>query len=209
MAYECQNFKNGQILTAECLNKMEKGIEDACNAANGLASTEKSLILTLFRNAAYTAPNMADTLAQLEELWSGGDVPDEPDEPDEPDVPDEPVTLTVTWTENTYVNGDGTISPYAGWYLSNEIDCSNYSVLRLTTDSVKWFATPPVWGNTAKGAETGFVKIAANSDNNPTYMGGSYSKEVWFDVSNYECVRLHTNVDGIYNNTAVTYKLEV
>lgn len=30
MAYECQNFKDGQVLTAECLNKMEKGIEEAC-----------------------------------------------------------------------------------------------------------------------------------------------------------------------------------
>lgn len=30
MAYECQNFKDGQVLTAQCLNKMEKGIEEAC-----------------------------------------------------------------------------------------------------------------------------------------------------------------------------------
>ena len=30
MAYECQEFVNGQVLTAECLNRMEKGIADAC-----------------------------------------------------------------------------------------------------------------------------------------------------------------------------------
>ena len=102
MAYECQNFKNGQILTAECLNKMEKGIEEACNAANGLASTEKTLILTLFRNAAYTAPNMADTLAQLEELWSGGDVPDEPDEP-----------VTLTSISAVYSGGEVTVGTAA------------------------------------------------------------------------------------------------
>ena len=33
MGYECQNFKNGQVLNAECLNRMEQGIKDACDAA--------------------------------------------------------------------------------------------------------------------------------------------------------------------------------
>lgn len=32
MGYECQNFKNGQVLTADCLNKMEQGILDAFGA---------------------------------------------------------------------------------------------------------------------------------------------------------------------------------
>lgn len=43
MAYQCQNFKDGQVLTAECLNKMEKGIEDACSGVktvNGVAPDE-------------------------------------------------------------------------------------------------------------------------------------------------------------------------
>jgi hypothetical protein len=43
MAYQCQNFKDGQVLTAECLNKMEKGIEDACSSVktvNGVAPDE-------------------------------------------------------------------------------------------------------------------------------------------------------------------------
>lgn len=31
--YEKQTFVDGQILTADCLNRMEKGIENACNAA--------------------------------------------------------------------------------------------------------------------------------------------------------------------------------
>lgn len=31
--YEKQTFVDGQILTADCLNRLEKGIEDACNAA--------------------------------------------------------------------------------------------------------------------------------------------------------------------------------
>lgn len=32
MNYEKQTFTNGQVLTAECLNRMEEGIKDACNA---------------------------------------------------------------------------------------------------------------------------------------------------------------------------------
>lgn len=48
---------------------------------SGLSSTEKNLILTLFRNAAYTSANMETTLEQLAELW-GGEVPDEPDVPE-------------------------------------------------------------------------------------------------------------------------------
>lgn len=30
MAYQCQNFKDGQVLTAECLNKIEKALEGVC-----------------------------------------------------------------------------------------------------------------------------------------------------------------------------------
>ena len=42
-----------------------------------LDTTEKSLLLTLFKNAAYTA-DMSATIAQLETLWSGTEEPDEP-----------------------------------------------------------------------------------------------------------------------------------
>lgn len=41
---------------------------------DGLATAEKSLILSLFKNAAYTA-DMSATITQLETLWSGEDVP--------------------------------------------------------------------------------------------------------------------------------------
>ena len=37
----------------------------------GMTKTEKDLILSLFRNAAYTSANMGNTLTQLEALWSG------------------------------------------------------------------------------------------------------------------------------------------
>lgn len=48
---------------------------------DGVSAEEKELIMSLFRNAAYTA-DMSATLAQLEALWSGsGEMPDEPDVP--------------------------------------------------------------------------------------------------------------------------------
>lgn len=55
---------------------------------DGLTSAEKSLILSLFKNAAYTA-DMSETIAQLETLWSGGTV-----EPDIPDLPESDVSQT-------------------------------------------------------------------------------------------------------------------
>jgi hypothetical protein len=54
-------------------------ILDSGGNAN-LSGTEKNLILTLFRNAAYTSGNMNATLTQLENIWSGsGDVPVNPE----------------------------------------------------------------------------------------------------------------------------------
>lgn len=54
---------------------------------SGVTAAEKELILSLFKNTAYTA-NMSATISRLESLWSGSG--DEPDEPVEPDIPDEP-----------------------------------------------------------------------------------------------------------------------
>lgn len=48
------------------------------HAITGLSSTEKTLLMTLFKNAAYTA-DMSATIAQLETLWGGDDAPDLPD----------------------------------------------------------------------------------------------------------------------------------
>ena len=57
-----------QIPTAKAVYEFGKNsIPDSI----GLTATEKSLILTLFRNAAYTSPDMNGVLAQLESLWSG------------------------------------------------------------------------------------------------------------------------------------------
>ena len=45
-------------------------IPDSTQNGDGLTTTEKNLILSLFKNAAYTA-DMSATIAQLETLWSG------------------------------------------------------------------------------------------------------------------------------------------
>lgn len=65
-------------------------------SGGGLTSTEKTLILSLFRNAAYTSADMGNVLTQLESLWSGGEV--EPDEPEK----------TLTSISATYSGGDVT-----------------------------------------------------------------------------------------------------
>lgn len=74
----------------------------------GMTNTEKNLILTLFRNAAYTSNDMGAVLAQLESMWSGGNVePDNPDNPDVPVDPDEP-EKTLTSISAVYSGGDVT-----------------------------------------------------------------------------------------------------
>lgn len=56
-------------------------IESLENSGSGITSEEKTLILTLFRNAVYTSDDMADTLAQLETLWNAsGDSGDSGDD---------------------------------------------------------------------------------------------------------------------------------
>lgn len=109
MAYNCHDFCDGEILTAEQLNEIEQGILDLENrlavAIGGISDTEKTLILSLFRNAAYTSADMGNVLTQLEALWSGsgdnpgegGDEPDVPVVPDEPDVPSTNGTLLYNW----------------------------------------------------------------------------------------------------------------
>lgn len=106
------------FLTNEDKEELEKKIAQMGGSgnggdANGLTDTEKSLVLTLFRTAAYTSNDMGAVLAQLENLWSGSgevepdepDIPDVPDEPDEPIIPDDP-EITLTSISATYSGGD-------------------------------------------------------------------------------------------------------
>lgn len=70
--------------------------------SGGLNGTEKNLILSLFRNAAYTSADMNPVLTQLETLWSGSGEA----EPDDPVIPDEPdPEKTLTGISATYSGG--------------------------------------------------------------------------------------------------------
>lgn len=74
--------ENGRVTAVEAVDA-PAGDSDSSQNGCGLTSTEKSLILSLFKNAAYTS-DMSATIAQLEALWSAEDAPDEPVEPDLP-----------------------------------------------------------------------------------------------------------------------------
>ena len=51
MQYEKQSFSNGQVLTAECLNRMEEGIKGACDAVPPTCdSTDCSKVLSYGKN---------------------------------------------------------------------------------------------------------------------------------------------------------------
>lgn len=97
--------------------------QDSSQNGDGLTGTEKTLILSLFRNAAYTA-DMSATFAQLEALWggSGGEEPDVPDVPDEPDIPD----VTLTSISATYNGGEVTAGTDVS-ALTDIVVVANYS----------------------------------------------------------------------------------
>lgn len=80
--------------------KTEDGFLPIGGGGSGVTAAEKALILSLFKNTAYTA-DMSATISRLESLWSGsGDEPNIPDVPVEPDEPDEPVLATYSVTNN-------------------------------------------------------------------------------------------------------------
>lgn len=56
-----------KIIDYEALENRIVALE---KGGSGITDAEKSLILTLFRNAAYTSPGMVETLSRLENLWN-------------------------------------------------------------------------------------------------------------------------------------------
>lgn len=112
-------YTETEVLTWRSIDSRVKALEEKVEGGNGSGVTdaEKALILSLFKNAAYTA-DMSATFAQLEELWGGsgdnpgeggGDEPVEPDEPDipvEPDEPEEPHTHSYTSSVTTAATCD-------------------------------------------------------------------------------------------------------
>ena len=115
MAYEKQNFSDGQVLTADQLNRMEAGICSAVQSVNGktpdengnvqlqiqaegsgLSDTAKTLLITILSDAVYTTDQSANITALEQALASsggdsgGGSSGDE----EEPDTPADPDAVT-------------------------------------------------------------------------------------------------------------------
>lgn len=120
-------------LTVEGKAADAKAVGDALAkiSGDGLAATEKSLLLSLFKNAAYTA-DMSATIAQLETLWSGGDEPDEPVTPDVTlssisatysggSVPVGTAASSLTGVKVTAHYSDGSTATVTGYTLSGTI----------------------------------------------------------------------------------------
>jgi hypothetical protein len=101
VGYNGTTYANAGEAVREQIKAVNEAVEELeqNGTGDGVTDTEKNLILTLFRNAAYTSAGMGAVLTQLEALWSGsGGGGEEPDEPDVPDEPDEPVGTTYTIT---------------------------------------------------------------------------------------------------------------
>lgn len=84
LMHEVEELRKGvaeRVKTVNGIAPDENGNVVAQGGGSGITTAEKALILSLFKNTAYTA-DMSATLAQLEALWSGsGEMPDEPDKP--------------------------------------------------------------------------------------------------------------------------------
>jgi hypothetical protein len=82
MQYEKQEFVNGQVLTAECLNRMEEGIKGACDAVPPACSAKDcSKVLSYGKNgcewidlqtSVVSCPKIT-TIDLSASLWVGAD----------------------------------------------------------------------------------------------------------------------------------------
>lgn len=113
------------------------------SGGTGLTNAEKTLILSLFRNAAYTSADMGSVLAQLEALWSGGGSgggevePDNPVEPDEPDEPggDSNIINPVTaynWDSGYRLYGNADVQEGENFFTSEYISTENIEKIVAT-----------------------------------------------------------------------------
>lgn len=118
-------------LTQEGKAADAKAVGDALANVGGISTTEKSLLLSLFKNAAYTA-DMSATIAQLETLWGGNEEPDEPVTPDVTlssisatysggSVPVGTAASSLTGVNVTAHYSDGSTATVTGYTLSGTI----------------------------------------------------------------------------------------
>lgn len=176
-------------------------IPDSSQNGDGLTAAEKSLILSLFKNAAYTA-DMSVTIAQLENLWSGGTVEPEPDEPDEPVNPDvwyehfNENNLVDPAGQNSFVTVDGVryYRYYAGannfeYPMTNQQPGEVIVTLRAipqyvtSLDSGIWLYYDD--GTSYKiqviqaGSSNGTITYTTPADKTLTKLTGNYDMEGW------------------------------
>lgn len=122
-------------------------------SGDGLSKTEKSLILTLFKNAMYTG-NMTDTVTALENLWSesgGGE---------------EIVTYTITNTLSNVTSNNSATSATAGSAYSATLTANDgYTMNTVTVLMGGVDVTDSVYSNGAItiGSVTGNVSITATA----------------------------------------------
>lgn len=118
----------------------------------GLSETEKSLMLTLFQNAAYSSSKMQNIYSQLAALWGSGTVipdptPDNPDVPDVPDTPDTPAIIPVT---SVHLNKT-TLSLTEG---ASETLTATVLPANATNKTVSWTVSPSGFAAVSAGRVT-------------------------------------------------------
>lgn len=151
-------------------------IPDSSQNGNGLTTAEKALILTLFRNAAYTA-DMSETFAQLETLWGGNG------ESGGGDVHATGITLSVsalTFTDYDNQTITATLEP-AG-----------------STDKVVWFTS----NNSVATVENGVVTPIGNGSCIITAMAGGVSATCAVTVNIAAEVKRYTITRNLTNCTS-------
>lgn len=133
-------------------------------SGDGISNTEKTLMLTLFRNAAYISADMAATLAQLETLWnaSGEDIPDVPDVPDVPTVTK--YTITRELVNITSNNSASSVAENASYTATLTAD-DGYTLDSVVVTMGGVDVTADVYANGVISipAVTGNVEIVASA----------------------------------------------
>lgn len=131
---------------------------------SGLTSTEKNLLLSLFRKTVYT-DNMSATIAQLENLWagSGGEEPDTPDEPDAPVVTKYTITKELVNVNSS--NSASSVNEGASYTATLTAD-DGYEISNVTVLMGGVDVTASVYANgvITISSVTGNIEIIASAE---------------------------------------------
>lgn len=74
MAYECQNFQKGQVLTADCMNNIDTWLAYICGReiVSGEVNTSGELVFTLCNGSTLNIGNILTPLVNAIPTWTGG-----------------------------------------------------------------------------------------------------------------------------------------